>query len=190
MNENNVENKDFRQINFSEKGISKGEYDSCKFINCDFSGVNLSNIAFIDCKFENCNFSMAKIKGTAFKDAKFKNCKLLGLTFNECDPFLLLLEFDTCHLNLSSFYKLVLKKIEFKNCTLHEVDFTETNLTNAKFENCDLTRAIFVNTILEKADFSTSYNYSFDPEINRIKKAKFSKMGVIGLLGKYDIIIE
>jgi uncharacterized protein YjbI with pentapeptide repeats len=73
---------------------------------------------------------------------------------------------------------------------LHEVDFTEADLTAAKFENCDLQRTIFANTILEKSDFRTAFNYSIDPEINRIKKAKFSLPGVLGLLAKYAIEID
>jgi hypothetical protein len=36
----------------------------------------------------------------------------------------------------------------------------------------------------------TSYNYSINPEVNRIKKAKFSTTGIAGLLHKYDIEIE
>jgi hypothetical protein len=44
--------------------------------------------------------------------------------------------------------------------------------------------------VLEKTDFRTAYNYSFDPENNRIKKAKFSLAQVVGLLDKYDIHIE
>jgi hypothetical protein len=43
---------------------------------------------------------------------------------------------------------------------------------------------------LEKADFRTAFNYSINPETNRIKKAKFSKEGLNGLLDKYDIEIE
>jgi uncharacterized protein YjbI with pentapeptide repeats len=103
---------------------------------------------------------------------------------------LLSIYFEDSHLNLASFYKLILKGIEFKNCNLHEVDFAEADLTNAIFENCDLNRAIFANTILEKVDFTTSHNYTINPEINRIKKAKFSKIGVMGLLDKYNIIVE
>jgi len=133
---------------------------------------------------------MAKINNTSFKGVKFTNCKLLGLNFNDCDNFLLMMYFDNCQLNLSSFYKLELKNIEFKNCDLQEVDFTETNLISSKFENCNLNRAIFSSTNMEKADLSTSYNYSIDPEINKIKKTKFSPIGALGLLDKYDIIIE
>jgi len=39
-------------------------------------------------------------------------------------------------------------------------------------------------------DFRTAFNYSFDPEINKIRKARFSYPGVCGLLQKYNIEIE
>jgi len=73
---------------------------------------------------------------------------------------------------------------------MHETDFTGADFAGAIFENCDLKRAVFAATILEKADFTSSYNYSIDPNDNRIKKARFSYPGVIGLLDKYDIVIE
>lgn len=190
MNQPITENKIFEKINFGGKRIPRGDYDNCRFINCQFTSMNLSGLSFIECEFNGCDLSMAKINNTSFKGAKFINCKLLGLNFNDCDNFLLMIHFDNCHLNLASFYKLELKKIEFKNCDLQEADFTETDLTNSTFENCDLNRAIFSSTNLEKADFSTAYNYSIDPGINRIKKAKFSSIGILGLLDKYDIIIE
>jgi hypothetical protein len=47
----------------------------------------------------------------------------------------------------------------------------------------------FENTNLEKADFGTAYNYSINPNLNRIKKAKFSLPAVTGLLDQYDIEI-
>lgn len=50
--------------------------------------------------------------------------------------------------------------------------------------------AIFKNTNLESVDFRTSFNYSIDPDLNRIKKAKFSLSGIAGLLNKFDIEIE
>ena len=78
----------------------------------------------------------------------------------------------------------------FGNCSLKQVDFEETELTLAAFNNCDLLHARFIKTILEKADLRTAINYSFDPEINKIKKAKFSYPGVQGLLDKYNIDIE
>jgi uncharacterized protein YjbI with pentapeptide repeats len=72
---------------------------------------------------------------------------------------------------------------------LGELDLTECDLTGSVFDNCDLKGAVFENTIIEKADFRTSFNYSIDPQTNRIKKAKFSLSGIAGLLHKYDIEI-
>jgi uncharacterized protein YjbI with pentapeptide repeats len=70
------------------------------------------------------------------------------------------------------------------------VDFIEADLTQSTFQNCDLNRASFENTNLESADLRTAYNFSMDPEINRINKAKFSVNGIAGLLDKYNIEIE
>ena len=70
------------------------------------------------------------------------------------------------------------------------MDFSATDLSASNFANCDLSGAIFDNSILEKTDFRTAYNYSINPEINKIKKAKFSVSGIAGLLDKYDIVIE
>lgn len=78
----------------------------------------------------------------------------------------------------------------FKNSHLQETDFAECDLTGSVFENCDLMRAVFENSIMEKADFRTSFNYSIDPERNKMKKAKFSLSGIPGLLEKYNILIE
>ncbi|HEX6181043.1 MAG TPA: pentapeptide repeat-containing protein, partial [Chitinophagaceae bacterium] len=64
------------------------------------------------------------------------------------------------------------------------------DLTSAIFDNCDLSKTTFDNTILEKTDFRTSHNYSIDPDINKIRKARFSYPGVLGLLGKYDIDVD
>ena len=92
-------------------------------------------------------------------------------------------------LNHCSFYQTKINKIVFDNCQLHETDFTDCDLTAAVFKHCDLLNAKFENTILEKADLRTAFNYSINPELNRIKKAKFSLAGVTALLDKYDIVI-
>lgn len=180
-----IKNKDF-----STEMPAKTEYENCTFLNCVFAESNLSDFAFQECRFEDCDLSNAVIGGVAFRSVTFKNCKLLGLHFDECNPFLLEFTFDNCLLNLASFYQLKIKKTHFQNCILQETDFAETDLTASVFHNCDLSGAMFSNTILDKADFRTSSNYSIDPENNRIKKAKFSVPAVTGLLHKYDIVIE
>lgn len=170
--------------------LNKGEYENCIFNSCNFSGKDLSDFRFIDCEFNGCNLSMAKLYKTIFRDTEFKNCKMLGLRFDTCNEFGLSFSFDNCQLNHSPFYQTKLKKTVFKNSQLQESDFAETDLTSAVFDNCDLNRANFDHTTLEKADFRTAYNYSIDPETNRIKKARFSISGVSGLVNKYEIDIE
>jgi fluoroquinolone resistance protein len=73
---------------------------------------------------------------------------------------------------------------------LREVDFVECDLTNSLFERCDLLSAMFDGTTLEGSDLRTAQNFSIDPELNRVKKAKFSVDGLPGLLNKYNLIIE
>ena len=185
-----TEGKTFNGVDFTAQALPIGNYEGCTFVNCNFSNTNLSDVYFIECKLEQCNVSVATIANTAFRDITFKNCKLLGLHFENANAILFEVQFEACQLNLSSFYQRSLKNTQFKNCSLQEVDFVEADLTNAVFHNCDLSYAIYENTILEKADFRTAYHYSINPELNRIKKAKFSMAGIIGLLDKYDIEVE
>jgi uncharacterized protein YjbI with pentapeptide repeats len=115
---------------------------------------------------------------------------MLGLHFYDCDDFVLSFSFDNCTLNHSSFFGTKIKNTKFKDSQLQEVDFTDCDLTSAVLDNCNLVDAKFENTNIEKADFRTSINYSIDLENNKIKKAKFAYPGVIGLLDKYDIVVE
>jgi fluoroquinolone resistance protein len=103
---------------------------------------------------------------------------------------LLSFSFENCVLNFSSFYQLKVKKTQFKDCKLQEVEFIAADFTGSVFLNCDLTHSRFENTILERVDFRTAYNFSIDPELNKISKAKFSQSGIAGLLDKYQIEIE
>lgn len=180
----------FDKNDFTQTPLTRGEYENCTFNNCNLADNDLSNFKFTDCEFIGCNISLAKLNKTGLQNIKFKDCKLLGLRFDTCADFNLSFSFDNCMLDHSSFYKTKIKKTIFKNSQLREAEFTECDLTGAVFENCDLTRATFYNSILEKTDFRTSYNYSIDPEKNRLKKAKFSLQGISGLLDKYGIEIE
>ena len=83
-----------------------------------------------------------------------------------------------------------MKKTNFIDCSIKEVDFAETDLSMAVFKNSDLFNTSFMRTNLEKADFRSAFNYSIDPELTKIKKAKFSSDGLSGLLTKYQIDIE
>ena len=187
---NYISDKSFDKDNFTQTYLQKGEYENCVFNQCDFSNSDLSEIKFIDCEFKSCDLSLAKIGKTSFRDVKFKECKMLGLRFDTCHDFGLAFSFEGCVLNHSCFAATKIKKTIFKSSQLQETDFTDSDLTGAVFDRCDLNRASFENTNLEKADLRTSFNYSLDPETNRIKRAKFSLTGICGLLDKYDIEID
>ena len=173
MNRIFYEGKKFENLNFRKNAPEIGDYEECTFRNCDFSDSDLSDINFLECEFRECNLSLSRLVRTSFREVKFINCKLLGLHFEDCNNLMIGFDFDGCTLDLSSFNKLKLKKTIFRNSKIIEADFTETDLSYSSFINCDLQRTIFMNTNLEGVDFRTSFSYSIDPDLNRIKKAKF-----------------
>jgi len=189
MEQKYFEGVSYKKADFTKKPLPAGSYENCIFDGCDFSGTDLSNIKFTDCEFIVCNLSLAKLNNTALRDIKFHECKMLGLLFDNCNKFGFSVSFTNCILNHSSFYQVNIKGAKFIHTQLQEVDFTESDLSGAVFDNCNLDRAIFQHTLLEKSDFSTAYGYAIDPEVNRLKKAKFSKAGLTGLLYKYDLEI-
>lgn len=83
-----------------------------------------------------------------------------------------------------------MKKTVFVRCLLRQVDFSEADVSQSVFDGCDLADAAFDGTVMEKADLRKAFNYSIDPERNKVKKARFALEGVRGLLNKYDINIE
>jgi uncharacterized protein YjbI with pentapeptide repeats len=184
------EEKSFGPADFAATPPAPGEYENCTFSDCDFSNADFSGYKFSDCSFVRCNLSLAKLVNTAFREVHFKDCKMLGLRFDDCNELGLSVGFEGCALRHATFYRKKLKNTIFKNTQLQETDFGECDLTGAVFNDCDLLDATFEETILEKADFRTAFNYAFDPEKNRIKKARFSQSGVAGLLQKYNIEIE
>ena len=113
-----IENKLFEKTDFTLQSLTKGEYENCKFISCNFSNSDLSQRNFTNCEFNGCNLSMAKLNKTVISNVVFKDCKLLGLVFENCNEFLFSLTIENCSLNISSFYKLNLKKTIFKNSNL------------------------------------------------------------------------
>lgn len=183
--EETIENKDF-----SNQSIASHIYECCTFKNCDFSNADLSECKFIETEFIGCNFSNANITQASFQDVKCTQCKMLGLQFDKCNAFSFTIHFDHCQLNHSSFYQMKLNRSSFLKSQLESVDFTEADLKKVMLKQCDLLNATFENTNLENSDLTASINYAIDPEINKIKGAKFSLPEVVGLLNKYSIKIE
>jgi len=185
-----IEDREFKNINFTEEPFGRNEYEECRFVGCNFSGINLSGISFTDCRFEDCNLSMTKLGGTGFTDATFIDCKILGVHFEHCRQLPFTVTFDMSTLNHSSFFGMKLKKTSFKDCVMQEVDFSNAELQGSVFDKCDLLKTAFENTNLEQVDFRTAFNYAIDPEKNRMKKSRFSGEGLAGLLHKYDLKID
>jgi len=185
-----IADQTFKGQDFTKTRLQKGEYENCIFEGCDFSNGYLDNQNFMECEFIDCNLSNANIAHTVFNEVSFSHCKMMGLKFEESNDFLMIFNFTDCVLNFSTFYQLKLKAVRFSECKLIEVDFSESDLTGAILDSCDLSKALFYHSILEKTDFRTAYNFTIDPEYNRLKKAKFSKENIIGLLGKYELDIS
>ncbi len=190
-NETYHQNKTFSAIDFAGEELLGREFEQCVFRQVDFSNCKIQNCIFSDCVLEDCNLSLAQLANTGLSGVKFKNCKLLGLDFNKVRNFSFSVTFDNCILDYTSFIGKKLRNTLFKKCRMLEANFEESDLTGSVFADCDLTRTLFNNTILNEVDFTSAYNFSIDPENNKMKKAKFSVMGLQGLLEKYNLdIIE
>jgi len=184
------DSQEFTNTNYADQIFPVGDYEDCVFSGCTFSGSDLEGSNFGECRFVDCDLSNAKLTGITLRDAKFENCKLLGVKFESCNELLFSVGFKKCQLDFASFYMRSLSKTDFIECRLLEVDFTEADLREATFHHCDLSGTIFLQTNLEQCDLRTAVHFSIDPELNRMKKARFSQEGLGGLLDKYDLKIE
>ncbi|MDX5418430.1 MAG: pentapeptide repeat-containing protein [Hymenobacteraceae bacterium] len=190
MDEQLHQDKTFEKILYPNKAIKGREFENCIFKNCDFSSGDFSNNRFTDCEFVGCNLAMLKLGGSTLNGVTFKECKLTGINFSECEEFLFTVRFEHCLMDYTSFLLRKMPKTHFINSSLKNAVFEQANLTKAKFDNTDLEGAVFERTNLNDADLVTAYNYIIDPELNNIKKAKFSQNGLAGLLTRYDIRVE
>ena len=174
---------------FAEIRLDGYEYIDCIFRKCDFSYAELYNCRFEDCVFENCNFSMTKMDKTVHNNSKFNHCKLQGIAFEQCSNSMFRVTFESCSLSYTSFNEKKIPKTLFRKSELKAVDFSGCDLSNSKFENCELPDCIFSQTILNGVDFSSATQFRIDPEINRLKGARFDALSLANLLDKYGIVI-
>ena len=180
----------FVNADFAGKIVSGQKYENCIFKDCGLANFDLSHISFVDCRFVNCNMGLVKIVDSSLRNVAFSSCKLIGTDFSVCSASLLDIGFEKCILDFGNFAGLKLEKTKFMECSLKEANFAGANLAHAIFDNCNLERTVFGGTNLFSADLRNSVNYSIDPEANKIKKAKFSYSGILGLLNKYDIDVS
>ncbi|PVY41725.1 pentapeptide repeat-containing protein [Pontibacter virosus] len=190
MEEQLHQDKTFEKIIYPNKAIKGREFEDCIFKNCDFSNGDFSSNRFTDCEFIGCNLAMLKLRGATLNNVTFKECKLTGINFGESEEFLFTVGFVSCLMDYTSFLRRKMPKTHFIDCSLKNAVFEQATLTKAKFDNTDLAGSVFERTNLSEADLVTAYNYIIDPELNNIKKAKFSQNGLAGLLTRYDIRVE
>ena len=184
------EEKAFQGESYVKEVIAGNEYEYCTFSDCDFTETTLQSCTFVNCRFVNCNFSMTKFSQSMLNDVEFDSSKILGVDFSLCNDFIFEVRFNDCILDYSSFEKRKMSKTTFRKTSLKGVDFANADLKQSRFIDCDMNETIFYNTNLQESDLSSAFNYTINPDENYIKKAKFSKDGLQGLLQKYNIIIE
>ena len=180
---------DQRFEGISSEELALAEYENCVFKGSLFNKADLSNFTFVDCEFISCDLSSIRSKKTSFRDVYFRDCKLMGIHFEDCNPYGLKCTFETCNLDYSFFYKCPMKGSKFSYCRLIEVDFTESGLEAVSFDGCNLSGSVFQQSNLEKANFIGAQGYIIDPSNNRMKGAKFSQDGLAGLLTTFGIDI-
>lgn len=158
-----------------------GEYADCVFESCNFYQLHFGKVALSNCVFRNCNFSLAVFAGKACHDVKFEGCKMTGCDFTNTNSFSHY-RFEECLLDYSIFRNVRMQKTPFVKCNLIEADFAEAQLKGSCFTYCDLERAFFSNTDLTEVDFSTAMNVTINPQFNKMRKAKFSRTNLEGLV--------
>lgn len=184
-----LQNQTFAQ-KFAFSGLAYTDFENCTFNGCDFTACDFTGVVFIDCVFLDCNFASAKINYVALRGAAFNDCDFTDVNFAMVDPLLFDISFTRCTLNYAKFYTLKLPRTVFTACSIIAADFMAADLTDAIFDNCNLHQTVFFDTVAEKADFTTSFNYTIDPEKNKLRKAIFSRDGLGGLLAKHEIVIR
>ena len=88
--------------NYYETGFDFAEFDGCSFENCNFSETDLKGSIFIACSFINCNLSLTRINKVSLQQVMFIGCKLLGIHFEDANPFSLQMSFENCNLESAS----------------------------------------------------------------------------------------
>jgi uncharacterized protein YjbI with pentapeptide repeats len=190
MHSDYIVDQEFKDQVFDDINTRFKDFENCVFINCDFRTCTFQSVTFIDSNFLDCNFMQTKINYISLRGVFFTKCNFTGVNFAMTDQVIYEFHFKDCLLDYAQFYALKLKKMQFINCSMISVDFMGSDLTEVLFDNCNLRKAVFMDTIANKADFYTSYDYTIDPDKNKIKKAVFSVNGLKGLLDKYDIVVK
>ncbi|GAB3509090.1 pentapeptide repeat-containing protein [Spirosoma knui] len=166
------------------------EFEQCLLRKLDLSRATLAKSNFIGCSFEECNLTNVSLREAKLYDVNFIACTLTHVDFGHCNPFGFHTNFRDCQLDYTVFINRRLKKARFVNCSLKEAYFLKCELNGSVFDTCDLELTRFESNDLSQVDFSSSFNLKLDPDLNKVKKAKFSLYNLPGLLSKYELVIK
>ncbi|EFW77422.1 Mcbg like protein albicidin resistance [Pseudomonas savastanoi pv. glycinea] len=184
-----LEQREFCELDLSDKKIADWSFSSCKFIKCNFSGAKLHKCQFDSCEFIGCDASNVTLGRSQFIDVRFNECKLLGLDWNEAaSP--LKLAFHKSRLDYNVFTNRNLVGLECVECFLRDAFFQKCDLTRSSFCGSDLCHTQFEECKFHYADMSDTINFGISPENNDITHAIMSVDGALALLHKYQLTIR
>lgn len=166
-----------------------------EFFDTTFDGCNFEKAAFQECKFEkcrfvDCNLSLTTFKDTSLLDVEFVGCKMLGINWTEPAKSFFTVGFTGCILNDSLFVGANLRRVKMIDSIANRVDFENADLSDADCQGTDFAGANFANTNLARADLRRARNYAIDPNVNILKKTRFSLPEALALLSYLDIVVD
>ncbi len=179
----------FTQKDFLKEPLENLFFTNCSFFHCNFSQVFLKGFRFCSCLFEGCNFSLSRLDGCRMQNVEFIDCKIVGVEFFKCERTFFSANYKNSFLHYCNFSDLSMKSTIFKGSRVKETHFINTSLIGSDFKDVDLEGTVFHHCDLSKADFTGATHYEIDPQVNKIKGAKFSLPEAIGLLRGFDIIV-
>jgi fluoroquinolone resistance protein len=174
--------------------VSRKEFSACTFIKCSFNETVFQDCRFRDCTFKGCDLSLVSLKGCSFTNTRFEDSQLISINWTETTwatgkTIFKPVDFWGCVINYSTFMGLDLKKVTLSKCIARDVSFEEANLTQADCRFTDFLNSRFIRTDLTEADFTGAKNYTIAPNLNTLKKTRFSLPEAMSLLYNLDICL-
>lgn len=184
---------EFKGVALKNEIVDDREFDTCVFVKCSLREIQFTGCKFRNCTFRGCDLSLSSFENCLFAETHFEDSQLVGLDWTRTawakSKFIQPVSFVGCVLNYSTFTGLNLKQVNLKKCIAHDVDFTEADLTRTDCTFTDFANSRFQDTNLTEADFTGASNYAIAPDLNKLKKTRFSLPEAMALLYGLDIIL-
>jgi len=185
--------QEFKKLILKSARVIKKDFSGCTFSKCNFAETLFQECRFHECKFSHCDLSLANLKGCTFNSTRFETSQVIGVDWTQTawaeNKFIVFkpVDFVECVLNHSTFSAMKMKQIQVVRCIAHDVSFEEADLTQADCTFTDFNSSRFLHTNLTEADFTGATNYTIAPQLNILKKTKFSLPEAMALLYGLDI---